>query len=192
MRTNVFVPPCIGIPPTTSDGGVETEGFHAIYQVPADDVTTLRFDLYGGGQQGNVSSRHEVDERYRKLSNRANDYRIDREKQQTTIFSGIAAGNHTQDAMVTEGMGAISDRTREHLGECDAQPKAMRELLLRAVRQVQEGHDPPGLVFGPEDNRFDDLFLTIAVLPNDAPWNDLAQVRASAVDVAPNRVSLAR
>jgi len=188
VRTNAFIPPCIGIPPGgVAQGGVETEGFHAIYQVPADDTTTLRYDLYGraSNEGGGLYSRHEVDGRYRKLMNQANDYLIDRAKQQTSIFSGIDSGNHTQDAMVTEGMGPIVDRTKEHLGACDAQPLAMRAMLLKAVRDVQEGKDPPGVAFRPEDNRFDDFFLTVAVLPKDAPWRDPAQVRALAVDVKP-------
>ncbi len=185
VRTNVFIPPCIGIPPGGPDeNGIASGWFHVVYQVPVDDYNSLRFDIHGGmgGEHGDgLENKNELDSNYRKLRNRDNDYLIDREAQQTRVFSGIDSGNHTQDAVVTEGMGAISDRTKENLGACDAQPIAMRQFLLKAVRSVMEGQDPPGVAFDPADNVFDDLWMVNAILPIDTPVQDRAQVVAHAM-----------
>jgi phenylpropionate dioxygenase-like ring-hydroxylating dioxygenase large terminal subunit len=52
--------------------------------------------------------------RWRYRDHRGNDYGIDRRTQRERSFSGID-GVHLQDQAVTESMGAIVDRTREHL-----------------------------------------------------------------------------
>src|SRR5262245_3646769 len=53
--------------------------------------------------------------KFRLTQNKDNDYRIDREAQRTRSFTGIA-GIHQQDQAITESMGAVIDRTQEHLG----------------------------------------------------------------------------
>ena len=45
-------------------------------------------------------------------------------------------------------MGAIYDRTREHLGTSDRAIIAMRRLLSESVRNYSEGITPPGLDHG--------------------------------------------
>ncbi len=70
--------------------------------------------------------------------NLANDFLIDRELQKTKTFTGIK-GVNTQDVAVQEGMGAIVDRSKEHLGSTDKAVIAMRRLLLEAVKAVEDG-----------------------------------------------------
>jgi phthalate 4,5-dioxygenase oxygenase subunit len=76
--------------------------------------------------------------------NLANDYEVDRERQKTLSFTGIA-GVNTQDFAVQEGMGPIVDRSREHLGTSDKAVIAMRALLLEAVDAVEKGRTPRGV-----------------------------------------------
>jgi phthalate 4,5-dioxygenase oxygenase subunit len=76
-------------------------------------------------------------------ANLENDYFIDRRLQKTTTFTGIA-GVNTQDMAVQEGMGAIVDRSREHLGTSDRAIIAMRQLLLEACDVVEAGGSPRG------------------------------------------------
>ena len=90
-------------------------------------------------------------------------------------------GPHTQDAAMTESMGAISDRWNEHLGMSDMGPVTMRKLLLKVVRDVMEGKDPPGLSFDPNQNTFN-LDLVHGVLPPSVDWKDLDAVRANLLD----------
>jgi phthalate 4,5-dioxygenase len=78
---------------------------------------------------------------FRTVRNQANDYQLDREMQRTVSFTGIK-GLRDQDAAVQEGMGAICDRTQEHLGSADAGVIQARRLLLRLVRELQQGQEP--------------------------------------------------
>jgi phthalate 4,5-dioxygenase oxygenase subunit len=73
-----------------------------------------------------------------------NDYRIDRQVQRTQTFSGVA-DFVSQDLMVTESMGAIYDRTQEHLGTTDKAVIRMRQILLRAAKGLADGTTPPAL-----------------------------------------------
>jgi nitrite reductase/ring-hydroxylating ferredoxin subunit len=81
-----------------------------------------------------------------------NDYGIDREDQRTTTFSGVR-DFVTQDLMVTESMGAIYDRTKEHLGTTDKAVIRMRNILLRAAKALPGGAVPPALASPGHDFR---------------------------------------
>jgi phthalate 4,5-dioxygenase len=74
--------------------------------------------------------------------NRTNTYGLDREKQRKVSFSGMPF-IPTQDQAVTEGMGRIADRTREHLGTTDVTIIHMRRLMLKLVQNLQQGIEPP-------------------------------------------------
>ena len=74
---------------------------------------------------------------------RDNDYEIDREDQKYRTYSGIKNAS-IQDRAIQETMGAIYDRTKEHLGSADTAIIAARRLLLQAVRDVQAGRAPQG------------------------------------------------
>lgn len=188
VHTNVFVMPCVTVivPPTTpKDSEGQPDGVFVPYQVPADDYTTLRFNVRtrrsvpcNDEVLADVDTeRATVDSRYRKIRNRANDYLIDRAKQRTELYSGIEGLNATQDACVTESMGPISDRTREHLGYTDTQIVAVRRLLLKAVRQVQAGGDPPGLARRPEDDITPAIRSLTVTIARQAAWQDLLKVK---------------
>ena len=78
---------------------------------------------------------------YRLGRNRANDYGIDRTLQKTTSYSGIV-GMNVQDIALQEGMGAIVDRSREHLAHSDRVIIATRRLLMDAMDDVERGVSP--------------------------------------------------
>lgn len=198
VRTNVFVMPCIGIPPIVPSIQGINDGAHAVYQVPADDFNVWRYDIvarasgriddyenhYAGPSSvreapgGRYDFWQEVGPGFRKIANRANDYLIDRQKQRTWIYSGVDFSNHTQDACVTESMGPVVDRSLEHLGVGDTQIAAVRQFLLRALRDLAEGKDPPGVVRDPAGNESSDFFIVDAVLPPGVAWTDRAAVVA--------------
>ena len=73
-----------------------------------------------------------------------NDYFIDREAQKTLSYTGIR-GIPQQDMAVTESMGAIYDRSHEHLGRTDAAVIRMRRMLIKAARDLEAGIEPPVL-----------------------------------------------
>jgi len=83
--------------------------------------------------------------RYRLAANVENDYKIDRERQRRDDFTGIP-GIHTQDQAITESMGPVLDRGREHLGSSDAMVIRVRKRLAAAARALDvNGTLPPGV-----------------------------------------------
>jgi hypothetical protein len=76
------------------------------------------------------------------LADQHNDYLIDREMQRRVNFTGIR-GISEQDMAMTQSMGPIYDRSKEHLGTSDVAVIAMRRLLLRLARSVHDGGDGP-------------------------------------------------
>ena len=147
--------------------------------VPMDDEQTLVFNwtyatdparplnheralaeetAYGRGPDGESFTRHRT---------RANDWLIDREMQRTVNFSGIP-GTNSQDLAVQESMGPIVDRSREHLGTTDRAIITMRQMMLDAVRSVQEGLDPPGVAPATYRN----IRSAHTVLPRGVRWQE--------------------
>jgi len=74
-----------------------------------------------------------------------NDYLMDRERQKHVNFSGLENVTPIQDGAMQESMGAIVDRTREHLGASDAAIVRMRRRLINAARELEAGQIPPGV-----------------------------------------------
>jgi hypothetical protein len=99
-------------------------------------------------------------------ANRANDYLQDRGQQKSVSFSGIR-GIWAQDRACTEGMGAIMDRTGEHLVASDATIVQMRRLLLSAVKNRGA---PPGLGIAPPIMANPTVFL-----PKSLAWDELSR-----------------
>jgi hypothetical protein len=77
----------------------------------------------------------------RTIANESNDYFIDRDVQRTQTYTGIANGS-LQDAAIQESMGAIFDRTKEHLGTSDSAIIHLRSMYLQGAREVLEGGEP--------------------------------------------------
>ncbi len=74
-------------------------------------------------------------------ANVQNHFFLDREAQRTKTFTGIL-GTREQDAAVTTGMGAVVDRTKEHLGTSDMAIIAMRRILIRGAKELMRGVEP--------------------------------------------------
>jgi hypothetical protein len=81
---------------------------------------------------------------FRLKRNQSNDYLIDRDMQKTRNFTGIV-GVNTQDFALQEGMGPITDRSKEFLAGSDKAVLAMRRLMLEAVDIAEKGGTPRGL-----------------------------------------------
>jgi hypothetical protein len=107
-------------------------------------------------------------------ANRENDYGLDREAQRTSSFTGID-GIGEQDLAVTESMGAIYDRTKEHLGTSDLAIIGARRRLLQAARELQRGVEP----YAAHHPEIYHIRPTSAVLPRDVFFDQDEQVRQS-------------
>jgi phthalate 4,5-dioxygenase oxygenase subunit len=89
-------------------------------------------------QNGVVAHRSVIPGTTTPIENKGNDYLLDRTVQREYSFTGIH-GIRAQDAVVTESCGPIVDRSREHLASSDTSIVAMRNLMLRAARDVAKG-----------------------------------------------------
>ncbi len=74
--------------------------------------------------------------------NKSNDYGFDPHEQQHETFTGMGADINVHDQWACESMGAIQDRTREHLGQSDKAISAYRRLLRGAIEQAGNGGKP--------------------------------------------------
>ena len=186
--TQFLMPIFTMFPPT----GPQAQTVPGHIWIPLDDHTTLVWDLRwdplkplpdGGafsrpvlGQkagrtlftanEGYLPATSEPASRWRFTANRANDYQLDYEAQKTTRFSGIPT-IPLQDQAMTESMGAVMDRSSEHLGSTDAGIIRVRRYLTQAVRALeQHGTTPPG-VGNPFVFR---VRSASGILPQDVPW----------------------
>ncbi|HEY6134849.1 MAG TPA: Rieske 2Fe-2S domain-containing protein [Rubrivivax sp.] len=75
---------------------------------------------------------------------RHNDWGFNAEEQRTRTYLGMGEEDiNLHDQWAVESMGAIQDRTREHLGTSDKVIMANRRVLLQAIETVRAGGVPP-------------------------------------------------
>src|SRR5712671_4028096 len=74
--------------------------------------------------------------------NKSNDYGFDPHEQEHETFTGMGADINVHDQWACESMGAIQDRTREHLGQSDKAISAYRRILRGAIEQAGNGGKP--------------------------------------------------
>jgi len=162
--------------------------------VPADDTHTWVWGIndpassgVGGGGVA-AGARSNVDflpnttdwlGRWRYVQNSRNDYLLDPVAQKTNSFTGIA-GINQQDQAITESMGAIMNRTAEHLGSADVMIIRTRQRILRAAEALRDQSITPPGVDEPEiyGQRMGGVFL-----PKGANWIEAtAELRKAFVE----------
>ena len=83
---------------------------------------------------------------YLPVSGRHNAWGFNAHEQQTDTFLGMGEDDiNVHDQWACESMGAIADRTREHLATSDKAIIANRRTLIKAIETVQAGGVPPGV-----------------------------------------------
>lgn len=77
---------------------------------------------------------------------RHNHWGFNAEEQNKSTYLGMGEDDiNVHDQWACESMGAIQDRTREHLGTTDKVIMANRRLLQQAIDTVEQGGTPPGI-----------------------------------------------
>ena len=110
-----------------------------------EEVPFWKRDAHEGVGGGNeFSTDVDFENNFRSKRNADNRYLIDRELQRNETYTGIT-GINVQDRAVQESMGAVADRTLERLGTTDRAIINARRTLLKAVKTVQDGGEPPGV-----------------------------------------------
>jgi len=75
--------------------------------------------------------------------NKSNNYGFDPHEQEHETYSGMGHDINVHDQWACESMGAIQDRTREHLGQSDKVISAYRRVLRQAIEAAGNGGTPP-------------------------------------------------
>lgn len=122
--------------------------------VPIDDECCWRWDFgmtpepMAPGEP--IPRRDQIGPDFMRYRRPENDYLVDRDEQRSRTFLGLGTNFLNHDAMATETMGHIYDRTTEHLGVSDKGVIAVRRFLLRAVEALQKGEPLPHTSKDPE------------------------------------------
>ncbi len=174
VRFSAFLMPVYGCVPAGRPTN-EIAGYEIHTYVPADDTHCWRYDIGFRRDRAvradEVHRRKQINPDYTRIRNARNNYLQDRKMQKSVNFTGIEDFlNH--DACATESMGAIFDRSKEHLGVSDRAVIAVRKFLLAAVRELQEGHEPPHLIRAAERNRFPHIDCFACLLPRNETWRE--------------------
>jgi phenylpropionate dioxygenase-like ring-hydroxylating dioxygenase large terminal subunit len=117
---------------------------------------------------------------FRPVANIDNDYLIDRIAQKERRTSCGVFGIGEQDAAVQESMGSITDRTKENLVGTDNGIIMTRQRLLRAVKAVQEGKQPPGVEAAAQRVR-----AFSSVLPRATPLHSAPEMQVGYISKTP-------
>ena len=147
-RTAQFMLPAHATTPSTLPG----ETYFGYSFVPITDQSCWVYTYawnpdrpIGAAERAKLQAGHgimaEVDADFVPLSNRGNDYRIDRDNQKHLTFTGVR-GVAEQDQMIQESQGPIVDRCEENLTMTDAAVVRFRRVMLEAAKALAAGREP--------------------------------------------------
>jgi len=168
--TNFIMPNACAI--GGAESGLGRGGLSMFWHVPIDDTSHWRMEftfhskkrlpfeviegLYSAERLPDGRSRRNADNRY--LQDRG---KLDAE------YIGMGHNFPTHDLFVTESQGAILDRTQEHLVSSDIGIVRARRQILNAIKDVENGRDPIGVIRDPAKNDCRDLLVLTETLNDD-------------------------
>ncbi len=163
---------------STIIGPMAGDGYDINWHVPIDDTTHWKYVLVFR-RSGPLEARdwknirqlqEEMTSDYRLVRNVANQYLQDRESMKTGNCCGMGTLNVPQDAAMVQGAGPIQDRSEEHLGSTDKAIIANRQVLLKAIREVQAGQEPPHVIRDRRKSKLPHLVVMSELLPASEDW----------------------
>ncbi|HZT07715.1 MAG TPA: Rieske 2Fe-2S domain-containing protein [Chloroflexota bacterium] len=159
--------------PLRGDGG-----FGINWHVPIDDTHNWKYtftfcrDRPIGEEWGhNAAVRTDC---YVPKRNKANRYLQDRESMMWESYTGMGVDFVIHDLAATESQGPIQDRAQEHLGAMDRPLVLERQVLLKAILDLQEGVEPVNVARDPSRNAFR-IIANNGVYPESRPWRQVAR-----------------
>jgi phthalate 4,5-dioxygenase len=176
LRVSYFILPNLSAFPGQTGG----DGYSVNWHVPIDDNHHWKYTfVYSAGAPLDKKlvnrERSELTPDYRLVRNEANRFMQDRESMKSKTYAGMGSGFQAHDAFATASQGVIQDRTEEHLVSSDKAIVAARKLLEKAIRDVQEGREPPHVIRDPSQNRVPHLLVISDMIPSGGDWKEYAR-----------------
>ncbi|MAQ82745.1 MAG: ring-hydroxylating oxygenase subunit alpha [Maritimibacter sp.] len=115
------------------------------WHVPIDDETCYWYSMFTSFQnpvnkdlmREQRLKEHRLPD-YAPLKNKSNDYHYNPEEQANLTYTGMGLDINVHDQWAVEGMGAIQDRTQEHLGRSDVAIIRYRRMLRKMIAALGE------------------------------------------------------
>ena len=141
--TNLVFPNIVNLP-------LSSEMVLTQFHVPVDDTGCFWYSMFTSYNQpvDKAEMRRQrvqtiAPPDYRSKFNKDNNYGFDATEQRRETFTGMGHDINVHDQFAVESMGRISDRTTEHLGQCDRAITTYRRMLIEAIDRVGNGERPP-------------------------------------------------
>ena len=171
LRVSNFVLPNLSTFPGQTGG----QGYGINWHVPIDDTHHWKYCFFFNREapldQAVIDkSLAEVDENYRPVRNEGNKFMQNRGSMQTQTYTGMGSGFQTHDAFATGSQGAVQDRTQENIVSSDIAIVAARKLMGKAIRDIQEGREPPHVMRKPEQNNLAHLLVISDLVEGVSDW----------------------
>ena len=168
--TNFIYPNGFGIP---TQGG---------WHVPIDDTHHWKFQIMRAPQPMDRQKMKQdmlksMTADYHHVRNRGNRYMQNRDEMRTRSVAGLGPIFQNHDNWATESPGAMQNRAEEHLAYTDKAIFKARQVLLRAIRDLQAGEDPPHVIRNAEQSRIPHLVSLQEVVPNTVDWRTYWQTK---------------
>ena len=161
LRVNNYVYPNAATPATSVPGDV---GYQGRWYVPIDDERHCRFEFVYRHSEPldkealRAAKAEHIGPDKRHIRRAENRYLQDRDEQKRDVtWCGMGRYFPAHDVFAIETQGAIQDRTKEHLGSSDVVIIEVRRALFKAIKQMEETGEAPGLLRNPEENQFTDF-----------------------------------
>lgn len=185
LRINNFILPNVNAVPAAT----AADGYTLTWRVPTDDNHHLHFSIHfrrSAPLDKEALRRwgaNEVGADYRYKRRKENRYLQDREEMKTLTFTGMGTYVPVHDKWAVESQEPIMDRTQEHLGYSDKGVIAVRQALLRALKDLEAGIKPAHVAEEGPARRVPVPVVVSDIIPGSKDWRDHAGKRISEVQV---------
>ena len=124
---------------------------------------------------------------------RHNQWGFNPDEQQNRTYLGMGEDDiNVHDQWACESMGAIQDRTREHLGTTDKVIMASRRMLSQAMDAVEQGGTAPGIADPAQHARINGPDTVDGIAPADgwtSWWQEAVRAKRAAAPWVNSAVS---
>jgi len=171
LRVSYFILPNLSAFPGQTGG----EGYSINWHVPIDGMHHWKYSfVYSAGAPLKKElvgrERSELGPDYKLIRNEANRFLQDRDAMKSKTYAGMGSGFQAHDAFATASQGPVQDRSEEHLVSSDKAIIAARKLMERAIKDVQEGKEPPHVIRKADANRFPHFLVISDMVPGGNDW----------------------